>query len=390
MQRDSKYFFVGVVFVVFLIIVFFSLSFVINASSDQLSTIYVKQVAGPPDFTNPGGEAFWSSVPSYSVPLIESISYPGSPSGHSGPATIQMAWTSTPTPELLIRMAFPASPGLTTPPSLGVPLLNDTTRNKVMPMYNASCIYTFSSCYGGSYPQDVGFLPLAQGHTYPEQAIVLLGINPGANTNGWYQVSYKPKMVPGTSGALGTGAGGAAEIWIWSRSPTDNSSFDTAYPGISYANGTSIDPSVFGMPRHASYAIDGYSNASSFYQLGGVPPSAQFPIINTPGFYTSNYTNIEGIRGMMNPYEVQAKGQYINGEWVVEFARPLSTPSSFGENKFQLQLNPSSPSNYFVAFGVSQESAGQTYLIYYNSVSFWWRFNFQSTSGFNNYNGNYG
>jgi hypothetical protein len=394
MRRDSKYLFVGTAFVIVLIVVFFSSSFLINAGSDQLATIYVKEVSGGPDFSNPGGESFWPSVPSYMVPMIESISYVGSPSGHTAAATVQMAWTSsTPVPELLIRMEFSAPSGFSaTPPALTVPILNDTTHNRVTPMYNASCIYTFSSCYGGLYPQNVGFFPLAQGtgHMYPEQAMVILGISPGANTTGWYQVSYKPKMVPGTSGALGTGAGGAAEMWIWSRAPTDNSSSDTAYPGIAYPNGTSIDPSAFGMSRHASYALDGYTNATSFYQLGGVPPSSQFPLINTPTFYTTNYSSIRSTNRMMNPFEVQAKGQYINGQWVVEFVRPLTTPSNFGENNFQLQMNSKTTSNYFISFAVSQESAGQTYLIYYNSVSFWWRFNFQTTSGLNGYNGNFG
>ncbi|MDA4124460.1 MAG: hypothetical protein OK438_03310 [Thaumarchaeota archaeon] len=394
MRRDSKYLFVGAVFVVVLIIIFFSVSFLINVGSDQLATVYVKEVSAAPNFNNPGGESFWSSVPSYSVPLIESVSYPGSAAGHTGEATVQMAWTaSTPVPELMIRMAFSAPPDFaTSPPTLGVPILNDTISNRAIPMYNSSCVYQFSSCYGGSYPQDVGFFPLAQnaGHTYPEQAIVVLGIAPGANTTGWYQVSYKPKMVPGTSGALGTGSGGSAEMWIWSRSPTDNSSTDSAYPGIAYPNGTAINPSAFGMPSHASYAIDGFTNATSFYQLGGVPPSAQFPVINTPQFYTSNYSGISNLRQMMNPFEVQAKGAYSNGQWVVEYVRSLTTSSAYGENAFQLQLNPQTNSNYFISFAVSQESAGQTYLIYYNSVSFWWRFNFQTTSGLNGYNGNFG
>lgn len=394
MRRDTKYFAVGTVFLVLLLGVFMSTSYIINVGSDQVSTIYVTRVNGSPNFSNPGSEPFWSSVPTYSVPMIESISYTGSPAGGTTEANVQMAWTdSSGQAELLIRMAFDAPGGFAAnPPPLGIPMLNDTLRNRVFPMYNSSCAYQFSRCFGGSYPQDVGFIPLATGpsHRYPEQAIVILGMAPGAKTNGWYQVSYKPKMVPGTSGALGTGSGGAAEFWIWSRGPTDNSSSDLAYPGVAYPNGTAVDPSVFGMPRHASYALDGYANSSSFYQIGGMPPSAQYPIINTPQLMTANYTSITDFSHVMNPFEVQAKGQYINGQWVVEFVRPLVTPGAYGENRFQLQMNPASGQNYFISFAVSQESASQTYLIYYNSVSFWWRFNFQGASGFNGYSSNYG
>jgi hypothetical protein len=394
MRRDSKYFALGAAVVIALVIIFFSVSFLANAFSDQLSTIYVKQVSGAPDFLNPGGEGFWSGVLSYSVPLIESISYAGSPSGHTDYVNVQMAWTATTAqPELLIRMAFPSpSDFAAVAPALEVPMLNDTANNLVYPMYNSSCVYPFERCYGGQYPQDVGFLPLATSPhiSYPQQAIVVLGIAPGGNTSGWYKVSYKPKMIPGTSGALSTGAGGAAELWIWSRSPTDNSSADPSYPGIAYPNGTALDPSHFGLPPHASYAIDGYTNATSFYQLGGVPPSSMFPFINAPQFYDSNFSNIQTGSGMMNPFEVQAKGAYSSGMWVVEFVRPLNTPSNGGENGFQLQMNPSSATDYYASFAVSQESYGQGYLLYYNSVSFWWRFNFQTTSGFSGYNPNYG
>ncbi|MDG6999941.1 MAG: hypothetical protein JRN15_12595, partial [Nitrososphaerota archaeon] len=243
-------------------------------------------------------------------------------------------------------------------------------------------------------PQDVGFIPLAQGnqYVYPEQAIVMLGMAPGANSDAWYAVSYKPKMVLGTTGALGTGSGGAAEMWIWSRSPTDNSSSDPYYPGIAYPNGTSLNSAAFGMPSHASYAIDGYTNATSFYQIGGMPGSSVYPYLNTPQFYTNNLSSIQDTSEAMNPFQVQAKGvtPSTGGNWVVEFVRPLTTSSSYGQNKYQLQMNTSSIQSYHIAFAVSQEAASQTYLIYYNSVSFWYMFNFQTSSGFNGYSHEYG
>lgn len=396
MRRTTKYFFIGMTLVVAYVLIFFSLSYAINATENQIQTISVPLVNGTPNFSNPGGESFWSNVGTYHIALIPSNEYPGSPSGHTDWVDVQMAWTKTTgTPELMIRMEFPSfGPISSTAPKLTVPMVNDTATGKIMPLYNSSCVYPTSSCFGGTYPQDVGFLPLAQGtqYVYPEQAIVMLGISPGANTDAWYAVSYKPKMVLGTSGGLGTGSGGAAELWIWSRSPTDNSSSDPYYPGMTYPNGSSLDSGTFGMPSHESYAIDGYNNASSFYQIGGMPNSSMFPYINTPQFYTSNLSSIQNPTQAMNPFEVQSKATVpsASGNWVVEFVRPLSTSSENGENQYQLQMNPSSVKSYHIAFAVSQESASQTYLIYYNSVSFWYMFNFQTSSGFNGYSNQYG
>ncbi len=399
LRRTTKYFFLGVTIITVLAIIFFSTSYLINVGSDNINTIYVPKVSGVPTFGGaPGQEPFWANVPSYRIPLIQTISYPGSPSGNTGYVQAQMAWTSVNgTYDMVVKLQFPTyqNSGSGAVPSLSVPILNDTNAaspsNSLFPMYtNSSCLYSFSSCYGGKYPQDVGFFPLAQGstHVYPEQAIVMLGIAPGAATNVWYTVSYKPKLVLGTSGALDTGTGGAAEMWIWSRSPTDNASADTAYPGISYPNGTALNPTTFGMPSRESYAMDGYTNSSSFYQLGALPPSSMFPYINTPQFYTLDYGTIGDYTHLMNPFEVQAQGSLSpsTSTWTVEFVRTLNTSSLYGENNYQLQMSPSNPSNYYIAFAVSQEAASQTYLIYYNSVSFWWRFNFVAVNGFANYN----
>ena len=233
-------------------------------------------------------------------------------------------------------------------------------------------------------------MPLEQGpqYVYPEQAIVMLGIAPGANVSVWYGVSYKPKLVLGTTGALGTGTGGAAEMWIWSRSPTDNASNDQAYPGLKYPNGTSLTTTSFGLPQRASYAIDGYTNATSFYQIGGLPNSTfMFPYINTPQFYDGNLSGVSA-SPIMNPFEVQAKGAVPasqGGNWVVEFVRPLLTSTSQGENKYQLEMNQNSMDNYHISFAVSQEGLSQTYLTYYDSVSFWYNFNFNTNSGLNGY-----
>lgn len=398
LRRTSKYFWVGAAWIAILVVLMFSLSFLINVYSAQISTILVTKVDGQPNLASPGSEAFWSSVPQVSVPLIPASNYP--PSGETGQAQVQLAWTdSTTPPVLIIRLQFP---NLGNGPSYGssvpVPVMNDTgyPGTRQAPMYqNSSCIYTTSSCYGGAYPQNVGFYQLAQGtaYTYPEQAAVLFGISPPAGTTGAYAVSYKPKMIPGTSGAMATGSG-TAEIWLWSSSPTDNSPSDKSYPGLAFPNGTVAATSAFGLPPDTSYAMDGYANSTSFYQIGGLPGSSTFPFINSRGLYSTDPSVLQSVNQFMNPYFVQSKGVYdsATNSWTVEFVRALQTSSisKLGENAYQLQMNPASSSNYYISFAVTQGQGSETYLIYYNSVSFWWAFNFQTASGFNGYNGQYG
>ncbi len=397
MRLTSKYFYVCTIFVFILALIFFTTSFLINVASTEANTFYLKDVNAAPNFANPGSESFWSSVPTISVPLIPSSNYP--PSGATQQVKAQMAWTSsTNPPELLVKLQFAnygnsasyASPAnVYVNNSLGVP------GSSPIPMYqNLSCTNQFSSCFGSTYPQDTGLLPLATGSTYvyPEQAAIIFGMTPGANTDAFYNVSYKPKMVMGTAGALDTGSGGQAEMWLWSSNPTDNSPNDAGYPGMYFPNGTVASTADFGQPANMSYAIDGYMNASAFYQLGGLPYSNQFLYINNPGLETNDLSGIGHVSYYMNPYEVQAKGVYnpSTNTWTVEYARALSTPSNNGENNYQLQMNPNNPSNYYVAFEINQGQASESYLMYYGSVSFWWRFNFQHTPGYVGYNQQYG
>lgn len=393
MRLTTKYFFVGIGLVLSLVIISFTVSFLINSASTGINTFYISEVNGVPNFSAPGQEAFWSSVPTVTVPLIPSSNYP--PSGASGTVDVQIAWTnSTPTPELLIKLKFS---NYGTSASYASPLnvyVNNTAANPngmVVPAYqNLTCTSQFSRCYGGFYPQDMGELPLAIGsnYTYPEQASVLFGIAPGANSDAWYSVSYKPKMVMGTSGALDTGSGGAAEIWTWSSNPTDNSSSDTGYPGLKLPNGNNLSTSDFGLPAHASYAMDGYANASSYYQIGGLPGSNQFNFINNQTVENLTPSSSVSVSNLMNPYEVQAKGAYdsTTNTWTVEFSRSLTTSSYLDENSVQEQFNPKYTGNYFIAFEINQGQASETYLLYYGSVSFWWRLNFTGTPPYVGYN----
>ncbi len=398
MRLTTKYFFVGMGLVIALVLIFFTLSFLINVASDQINTFYVPKVNGTPNLSNPGSESFWNTVPTTVVPLISSSNYP--PSGATQTVSVQIAWTnSTPTPELIVKLQFANSgPSASYASPLNVYVNNTAYPNgKVMLAYqNFSCTSQYSSCFGGQYPQDIGALPLAIGnnYTYPEQATVLLGIAPGASTNAWYSVSYKPKMVMGTPGALDTGSGGQSEFWLWSSNPTDNATQDTGYPGLYYPNGTALSTASFGLPARASYAMDGYANGTAFYQIGGMPNSSQFLYINNPALESNNLTALAStpVSYVMNPFEVQAKGVYNSAanSWTVEYARSLTTSGLYGENAFQAQLNSSNPKNYYIGFEVNQGLASETYLMYYGSVSFWWRLNFQGTPAYVGYNNQYG
>jgi hypothetical protein len=403
MRRTTKYFFVGMTLAVSYAIIFFSVSFLINTGSAQLSTIYVPKVNGAPNFATPNGpgsEPFWSTVQAHPVPLEQTVEYPGSPAGYTSSVTVKMAWANVSgTSELIILMMFANDgSGANWNGNQPVPIVNSTLQSykgSNSPMYPNATVAEFCGintnasnprCQGVAYPGNTA-LPLAIGssYIYPEQATVILGIAPGAGTDTWYQVSYKPKMVVGTSGALSTGTGGAAEMWTWASNPTDNSSQDTGYPGLKFPNGTSMDPSDFGMAKHASYAMDGYTNGSSYYQIGGMPNSSPFPFQNVAYLENSNASQIGPVVSAWNPFEVQAKSIYSStaNTWTVEFVRNLTTTSAMGESSLQEQLNPKAPYNYHIAFAVSQGQMSQTYLLYYNSVSFWWAFNFISPSGFN-------
>lgn len=398
MRLTTKYFFVGMALVISLVLIFFTVSFAINSVSTGINTFYVPEVSGSPNFSAPGQESFWANVPTTTVPLIPDSNYP--PSGATSTVDVQIAWTNTTaTPELMIKMKFSnygsSASSLYTASPLNV-FLNDTASNPngaVVPAYqNLTCASLFSSCYGGFYPQAIGMLPLATGsnYIYPEQASVLLGMSPGANSDAWFSVSYKPKMVMGTSGALDTGSGGQMELWTWSSNPTDNSSSDTGYPGLKLANGTALNTSLFGLPSDASYAMDGYANVSNYYQIGGLPGSNQFNFINNPAVETDNASSINSVSvaNLMNPYEVQAKGAYASSSdsWTVEFVRSLTTSSKLGESNFQQQFNPKYTGNYFIGFQINQGQASETYLLYYGSISFWWRLNFTNTPAYVGYN----
>jgi hypothetical protein len=405
MRRTTRYFFVGMGVVIFLVLVFFTVSFLINSASDESSTFYVQKVTGTLNFANPGGETFWGGVPTINVPLIASSNYP--PSGATSHVSVQIAWSnSTGVAQLFVKLKFQNAAGGSTygtstayTASSLLPYVNSSDltypKQTIVPMYqNLSCTNQYSPCFGGFYPQDAGYLPLATGtsYVYPEQATVILGIAPGANTDAWFAVSYKPKMVPGTAGALGTGSGGAAELWTWSSNPTDNSTSDSGYPGLRFPNGTALNTASFGLPSRASYAMDGYANVSDYYQIGGMPNSSQFLYINNPSLETDNITTIGPVFNIMNPFEVQAKGVYDSGSnsWTVEFMRNLTTSSANGENAYQQQFDPNNPHNYYIAFEVNQGGASETYLLYYGSISFWWRLNFRGTPAYVGYNNQYG
>ncbi len=123
-----------------------------------------------------------------------------------------------------------------------------------------------------------------------------------------------------------------------------------------------------------------------------MPNSSTFLYLNNPALETKNLTGIGPISNLWNPFEVQAKGSYdpSSNSWTVEYERALITPTQNGENNFQNQFNVTNPNNYYVSFEINQGRASETYLIYYGSISFWWRLNFQGTPGYVGYSNQYG
>ena len=79
----------------------------------------------------------------------------------------------------------------------------------------------------------------------------------------------------------------------------------------------------FGLPSHASYAIDGYSNSSGFYQLGGMPNSSEFLYLNNPSPRNKEPLQYRhGIRVSGIPLKCRRREIMIPSanSWTVEYA----------------------------------------------------------------------
>lgn len=284
------------------------------SGQSQFVNLVSYRVTGAPNYTAPGTEAFWNTLPWTEVPLAASVA-PGG--GH--------------TPNLLVKSA------------------NDG--------FNIYMLFHWNDSVGPSFGAANEMYQLANG------TFVLL--NPAATANVtqlfynstyyypdrvamlWFLASAaarqrSPAMMLGSDGAI---TGGAANIWHWQSNPTDNDPNDTGFPG-GYTNpaGAPIFPN-----NNASFAEDDYTNTTGFFVIGGS--------------FGAGSPNLDPYA---DPYIVHVGNYFSSADktWTVEMVRSFTTPDSV----YRVQLTTGS--TYYVAFAVWNGKLGESSHI--KSVSQWY------------------
>ena len=285
----------------------------VNAQG-QFVNLTSYRVSGAPNYTAPGTEEFWKTIPWSDLPLAASVS-PGG--GH--------------TPSLLVKSANDG---------FDVYMLfrwNDS----VGPSYGAST-EMYEAGNGSMLPLN----PAATGNVtqlfynstyyYPDRVAMLWFLNNNAGRQ------QSPVMLLGSNGAI---TGGAANIWHWQSNPTDNDPADTGFPG-GYTNplGAPIFPN-----DNVSFAEDDYTNTTGFYTIAGS--------------FGAGSPNLDPFA---DPFIVHV-GDYFSGAdktWTVEMVRSFSTP----DPEYRAQLTTGSV--YYVAFAVWNGRMGES--SHLKSVSQWY------------------
>ena len=314
--RGGKRAYAALILVVFLL----SASLIILGTArsahaqSQFINLVSYRVTGAPNYTAPGTETFWSSIPWTDVPLAASVA-PGG--GH--------------TPDLLVKSANDG---------FNIYMLfrwNDS----VGPSYGAAT-EVYQSANGTLIPlnpaltANVTHLFYNSTYYYPDRVAML-----------WFLASpaarqQSPAMMLGSDGAI---TGGAANIWHWQSNPTDNDPNDTGFPG-GYTNptGSAIFPA-----NNASFAEDDYTNATGFFVVGGSFGAAS-PNLNP----------------YADPFIVHAGNYFSTADktWTVEMVRSFTTPDS----SYRVQL--ATGSTYYVAFAAWNGKLGES--SHLKSVSQWY------------------
>ena len=314
--RGGKRAYAALILVVFLL----SASLIILGTArsahaqSQFINLVSYRVTGAPNYTAPGTETFWSSIPWTDVPLAASVA-PGG--GH--------------TPDLLVKSANDG---------FNIYMLfrwNDS----VGPSYGAAT-EVYQSANGTLIPlnpaltANVTHLFYNSTYYYPDRVAML-----------WFLASpaarqQSPAMMLGSDGAI---TGGAANIWHWQSNPTDNDPNDTGFPG-GYTNptGSAIFPA-----NNASFAEDDYTNATGFFVVGGSFGAAS-PNLNP----------------YADPFIVHAGNYFSTADktWTVEMVRSFTTPDS----SYRVQL--ATGSTYYVAFAAWNGKMGES--SHLKSVSQWY------------------
>ena len=283
------------------------------ADGQAVGNVVSYRVTGAPDYAHPGNESFWSSISWTEVPLTASVS-PGG--GHTPDVLVKSAndgfniyvlfkWNDS------VGPSFGSSTEMYQAPNGTLVALDPASTAQVKQLFYNSTYY---------YPDRVAmlwFLPQTTGR------------------------QQSPAMSLGSDGAI---TGGAAEIWHWQSSPTDNNPNDTGFPGgYTDPSGTTIFPT-----DNVSFAEDDFTNTTGFYVIGG-----------SFGAGTPN------LDPYADPFAVHAGTSFSDGSWTVEMVRGF-TQSDASSYRVQLTTGAS----YYVGFAVWNGKLGESSEI--KSVSQWY------------------
>jgi hypothetical protein len=284
-----------------------------GTSQSNFQNITSYRVSGTLNFSNPGAEVFWKSIPWTNASMAASVA-PGG--GHTKFVLVKSANDG-----FNVFMLFTWKDALG-PSYLGATEVYKAANGSLIPLSPATTGATNQLYYNSTY-------------YYPDRAAMLWFVGSGST------LQASPVMELGTNGAL---TGGAADIWHWQSNPTDNNKSDSLFPGgyTDYA-GKPIYP-----PDNLSFAEDDYTNTTGFYV--------------TPG----NFGTAPNLAPYSSPYVVLAGTHYsyANKTWTVEMVRAFTTDAP----KYQVQLVRGSA--YYVAFAVWLGRAGES--SNFKSVSQWY------------------
>lgn len=281
------------------------------------------KVSGSANYTNPGGEAFWKSIPWTSAPLAASVS-PGG--GKTANVSVKSANNGFEV-FVLFRWKVALAPSF-------------ESQNELYRAPNGSLLSLPAPGPGANITQ----LFYNSTYFYQDRVAALWFI---ANASSRQD---SPKMELGTNGAI---TGGAADIWFWQANPSDNSKSDAGYPGgYTDPTGRAIFP-----PNNASFAENDYTNTTGFWVTGGS--------------FGADAPNLDPYA---SPYVVLAASSYssANKTWTVEMTRTFTTD----DPNYRVQLTPGF--SYYVAFGVWQGAVGESAEI--KSVSQWYQLTISNSS----------
>ena len=284
------------------------------SAQGQFVNLVSYRVTGSVNYTAPGAEAFWNTVPWTEVPLAASVA-PGG--GH--------------TPDLLVKSA------------------NDGFNIYMLFRWNDSVGPSFGSSSEMYESANGTLLPLDPADTanvtqllynstyyYPDRVAMLWFLGNSATRQ------QSPVMMLGSDGAI---TGGAANIWHWQTNPTDNDPNDTGFPGgYTDPTGSPIFPN-----NNASFAEDDYTNTTGFFVIAGS--------------FGAGSPNLDPYA---DPYIVHVGNYFSSAEktWTVEMVRSFTTSDS----SYRVQL--ATGSTYYVAFAVWNGRLGES--SHLKSVSQWY------------------